>query len=66
MIGDGLAYLSVAVRDVDAVASTLETHFRLRRTECTVGPTGRRAPVLRPPTVEHPSVWALYLQGRVR
>ena len=45
MIGDGLAYLSVAVRDVEAVASTLETHFRLRKTECTVGTSGRRASV---------------------
>jgi catechol 2,3-dioxygenase-like lactoylglutathione lyase family enzyme len=45
MIGNGLAYLSVAVRDVESVASTLETHFRLRKTECTVGATGRRAPV---------------------
>ena len=45
MIGDGLAYLSVAVRNVDAVASTLETHFRLRKAECTVGASGRRAPV---------------------
>ena len=45
MIGNGLAYLSIAVRDVDSVASTLETHFRLRKTECAVGTTGRRAPV---------------------
>ena len=45
MIGDGLAYVSVVVRDVEAVASILERDFQLLRTNCTVGSSGKRAPV---------------------
>ena len=45
MIGNGLAYVSVVVRDVETVASILERDFRLQRTNCTVGSSGNRAPV---------------------
>jgi len=46
MIGNGLAYVSAAVRDPQGVAGILERDFRLRRTDCAVGETGRTAPVL--------------------
>ena len=45
MIGYGLAYASVAVRDVGGVAETLQRDFGLSPTLCAVGSTGRRAPV---------------------
>ena len=45
MIGNGLAYVSVVVHDVEAVATILERDFRLQRTNCTVGSSGNRAPV---------------------
>ena len=45
MIGNELAYVSVVVRDVEAVASILERDFRLQRTNCTIGSSGNRAPV---------------------
>ncbi len=46
MIGNGLAYVAVVVRDVDAVATALARDFGLARTDCAVGETGRSAPVL--------------------
>ncbi len=45
MIGDGLAYVAVAVRDVAAVARTLERDFLLPRRDCVVGTSQRQAPV---------------------
>ena len=45
MIGNGLAYVSVAVRDVDYVAEIFQRDLRLSPTMCSVGPTGHRAPV---------------------
>ena len=45
MIGNELAYVSVVVRDVEAVASILERDFCLQRTNCTIGSSGNRAPV---------------------
>ena len=45
MIGSELAYVSVVVRDVEAVASILERDFRLQRTNCTIGSSANRAPV---------------------
>ena len=45
MIGTGLAYVGVAVRDVEAVAAILERDFLLTRVNCAIGSTGRQAPV---------------------
>ena len=45
MIGNGLAYVSVAVRDVDAVAEMLNRDFKLEASMMTVGDSGTRAPV---------------------
>ena len=45
MIGNSLAYVSAIVRDVAGVAAILEERFQLRRTDCTVGGSGRRTPV---------------------
>ena len=45
MIGNGLAYLSVVVRDVDAVAEMFNRDFKLEASMLTVGSTGNRAPV---------------------
>ena len=45
MIGNGLAYLSVVVRDVAAVAEMLSRDFKLEASMLTVGSSGTRAPV---------------------
>ncbi len=45
MIGNGLAYLSVVVRDVAAVAEMLTRDFKLEASMMTVGSSGSRAPV---------------------
>ena len=45
MIGNGLAYVGVVVRDVSTVAGILERDFALPRGTCEIGDTGRRAPV---------------------
>ena len=45
MIGNGLAYLSVVVRDVAAVAEMLHRDFKLEPSMMTVGSSGSRAPV---------------------
>lgn len=45
MIGTGLAYVGVVVRDVEAVATILERDFLLPRTDHAVGSTGRKAPL---------------------
>ncbi|MCE2462348.1 MAG: VOC family protein [Dehalococcoidia bacterium] len=45
MIGNGLAYAALVVRDVEAVASALTRHFSLARTDFPIGKTGRVAPV---------------------
>ena len=45
MIGDGLAYVGVVVRDVAAVAEILERDFELPRGVCEIGDSGRVAPV---------------------
>ena len=45
MIGNGLSYVGVVVRDVSAVADILERDFELPRTDCDVGDSDRRAPV---------------------
>ena len=45
MIGTGLAYVSIVVRDVEAVAAILERDFQLPRTDHPNGSTGRQAPV---------------------
>ena len=45
MIGQGLAYVAVAVRDVEAVAQALERDFLLPRLDCAAGTSQRRAPV---------------------
>ena len=45
MIGNGLAYLSVVVRDVAAVAEMLHRDFKLEASMVTVGSGGNRAPV---------------------
>ena len=45
MIGNGLAYLSVVVRDVAAVAEMLTRDFKLEASMLTVGASGTRAPV---------------------
>jgi catechol 2,3-dioxygenase-like lactoylglutathione lyase family enzyme len=46
VIGEQLAYVALIVSDVEAAAAGLERDFGLRRTDCLVGSTGRRAPVL--------------------
>ena len=45
MIGAGLAYVAVVVREVETVAAILERDFRLPKSYCAVGSTGRQAPV---------------------
>ena len=45
MIGNGLAYVGVVLRDVPAVAEILERDFELPRTSCDAGDTGRQVPV---------------------
>ena len=45
MIGNGLAYVGVVVRDVSTVAGILERDFDLPRGSCEIGDTSRRAPV---------------------
>ena len=45
MIGEGLAYVAVAVRDVAAVALSLERDFLLPRSDYTIGTSQRQAPV---------------------
>ena len=45
MIGNGLAYVGVVVRDVPAVAEILERDFDLPRASCDVGDTDRQVPV---------------------
>ena len=45
MIGTGLAYVAVVVRDVKAVAAILERDFLLPRSYRAVGSTDRQAPV---------------------
>ena len=45
MIGNGLAYVSVVVRDVEVVASILQRDFQLPRSDHANGSTGRQAPV---------------------
>ena len=45
MIGTGLAYVSVVVRDVEAVAAILERDFQLPRSDHPNGSTGQQAPV---------------------
>jgi Glyoxalase/Bleomycin resistance protein/Dioxygenase superfamily len=47
MIGKNLAYVALVVTDVEATATILVRDFRLRRTDCPVGETGRTAPVFR-------------------
>ena len=44
MIGNGLAYLSVVVRDVAAVAEMLTRDFKLEAAMLTVGSSGARTP----------------------
>ena len=45
MIGTGLAYVGVVVRDVEAVAASLERDFLLSGCSYAVGSSGRQAPV---------------------
>ena len=45
MIGDGLAYVAVAVRDVGTVAQVLERDFLLSRSNYVIGTSQKRAPV---------------------
>ncbi|HIN05536.1 MAG TPA: hypothetical protein EYM65_04755 [Dehalococcoidia bacterium] len=45
MIGDGLAYVAVAVRNVTEVARTLERDFQMARWDCAVGDSQITAPV---------------------
>ena len=45
MIGNGLSYAGVVVRDVSAVADILERDFELPRTTCDVGDSDRGVPV---------------------
>ena len=45
MIGTGMAYVSVVVRDVESVAAILERDFLLPRADHKVGSTGGKAPV---------------------
>lgn len=46
MIGERLAYVALAVSDVEAAAARFERDFGLHRTDYPIGRTGRRAPVL--------------------
>lgn len=46
MIGDSLAYVALVVSDVEAAAAMFHRDFGLRRTDCAVGGSGRRAPGL--------------------
>ncbi|MBI4589058.1 MAG: VOC family protein [Candidatus Rokubacteria bacterium] len=46
MIGANLAYVALVVSDVEAAAALFQRDFGLTRTDCAVGETGRRAPVL--------------------
>ena len=45
MIGNGLAYIALVVRDVPSVAGILERDFGLPRAACEIAGTGRLAPV---------------------
>ncbi len=45
MIGNGLSYVGVVVRDVPAVAEILERDFELPRASCEIGGSDRQAPV---------------------
>ena len=45
MLGRGLSYVGVVVRDVPAVAEILERDFELPRANCQVGDTSQQAPV---------------------
>ncbi len=45
MIGNGLAYVSVVVRDVEAVSEMLTRDFKLEASMMTVGSSGSRTPV---------------------
>ena len=45
MSGTGLAYVSVAVRDVESVADTFERHFHLPRFNQDIADSKRQAPV---------------------
>lgn len=44
--GNALAYVALVVNDVEAAATRLQRDFGLRRTDCAVGGSGRRVPVL--------------------
>ena len=46
MIGETLAYVALVVSDVEAAAAMFQRDFGLRRTDYTVGGSGRRTPVL--------------------
>ena len=43
---ENLAYVALVVSDVEAAAAMFERDFELRLTDCAVGKSGRRAPVL--------------------
>jgi methylmalonyl-CoA/ethylmalonyl-CoA epimerase len=45
MIGGSLAYVALAMTDVEAAAAALARDWGLPRTDCAVGTTGRAAPV---------------------
>ena len=45
MLGNGLSYVGVVVRDVPVVAEILERDFELPRADCDIGDSGRQAPV---------------------
>ena len=45
MIGTGLSYIGVVVREVETVAAVLERDFLLPKSYCAIGSTGRQAPV---------------------
>jgi len=46
MIWQNLAYVALVVSDVEAAAGLFQRDFGLRRTDCVVGWSGRRVPVL--------------------
>jgi len=46
MIGENLVYAALVVTDVAAAAALFQRDFGLRRTDCAIGGSGRRAPVL--------------------
>lgn len=46
MIRQNLAYVALVVSDVEAAAARFQRDFKLQRTDCAVGGSGRRAPVL--------------------